>query len=152
MSRIGDFMKWSVQQLQKLTTKPYEFAYDLDCNTLAKDVDDIIEIKPVHVNGVISYVKYGTFHINYSISTLLILKCSLTLEPVEYVFENTYDEVFSIDASDDEFLIENNTLDLDLAVWSNIIIDKPIAVRRDDAYEILKERGINLNESFDDEE
>lgn len=152
MSRIGDFMKWSVQQLQKLTTKPYEFAYDLDLNAFSKDVDDIIEIKPVHVSGVISYLKYGTFHIKYTISTLLVLKCSLTLEPVDYVFENTYDEVFSTDASDDEFLIENNTLDLDLAVWSNIIIDKPIAVKRDDAYEILKERGISLNESFDDEE
>lgn len=145
-------MKWSLQQLQKLTTKPYEFSYEFDGTEFVKDVDDIIEIMPVQVNGVISYIKYGTFHIKYNISTTLILQCSLTLEPVEYVFEHTYDEVFSTEPSDDEFLIENNTLDLDLAVWSNIIIDKPIAVQREDAYEILKERGIALNESFDDEE
>lgn len=152
MSRIGDFMKWSVQQLQKLTTKPYEFEYVANFDELANSVSDIIEIKPVHIKGVISYVKYGTFHINYSVEALLILECSLTLEPVEYSFINDYDEIFSTDPTDDEFLIESNTLDLDMAVWSNIIIDKPIAVKREDAYDILKERGIDLNESFDDEE
>lgn len=50
-------MKWSIQQLQKLTTKPYEFSYDVDYTDLAKEVSDIIEIKPVHVKGFISYVE-----------------------------------------------------------------------------------------------
>lgn len=145
-------MKWSIQQLQKLTTKPYEFSYDVDYSDLAKEVSDIIEIKPVHVKGVISYVKYGSYRIKYSVEANLILECSLTLEPVDYKFTGDYDEIFSTEPTDDEFLIENNTIDLDAAVWSNIIIDKPIAVKRDDAYEILKARGIDLNESFDDEE
>ncbi len=145
-------MKWSIQQLQKLTTKPYEFSYDADYTVLAKSVSDIIEIKPVHIKGVISYVKYGSYRIKYSVWADLVLECSLTLEPVDYKFVEDYDEIFSTNPTDDEFLIENNTIDLDMAVWSNLIIDKPIAVRRDDAYEILKARGIELNESFDDEE
>ena len=145
-------MKWSIQQLQKLTTKPYEFAFDADYSELAKEVSDIIQIKPVHIKGVISYVKYGSYRVKYSVVAKLILQCSLTLEPVDYDFTGEYDEIFSFDPTDDEYLIENNTLDLFTAVWSNIIIDKPIAVKRDDAYEILKSRGIELNESFDDEE
>ncbi len=145
-------MKWSIQQLQKLTAKPYEFSYETDFTELAKKVSDIIEIKPVHVRGVISYVKYGSYRVKYSVEASLVLECALTLEPVDYKFTGDYDEIFSIDPTDDEFLIENNTLDLDSAVWSNIIIDKPISVRREDAYEILKARGIDLNESFDDEE
>ena len=33
--------------------------------------------------------------------------------------------------------------------WSNIIIDKPINVTRPDAYEVLKSRGISLEEEFE---
>ena len=59
---------------------------------------------------------------------------------------------FSTNPSDDEYLIEKNTLDLDNAVWSNILFDKPISIVREDAYQILEERGIVLNETFDDED
>ena len=34
-------------------------------------------------------------------------------------------------------------------VWSNIIIDKPINVTRPDAYEVLKERGISLDDEVE---
>ena len=143
-------MKWSIQQLQKLTVKPYQFEGVLDFTELAKDVSDIIEIKPVHVSGVISYLKEGTFRINYTVDVLIVMECGLTLEPVDYHFNHEYDEVYSVYATEDEFLIDKNTIDMDEAVWSNIIIDKPIVVTRDDAYEILKARGIVLNESEDD--
>lgn len=143
-------MKWSIQQLQKFSSKPLSFDDHIDFQDLAKDVSDIIEIKPVHVFGEISVVKYGTFKISYTVDALLILQCALTLEPVEYHFEKEYVEIFSTEATEEEFPIEKNTIDLDNAVWSNIIIDKPLVVTRDDAYEILKERGIVINESEDD--
>lgn len=143
-------MKWSIQQLQKLTTKPYHFDEYLDFSELANDVSDIIKINPVHIVGEVSYIKEGTFRIRYNVDALLVMECGLTLEPVDYVFNKDYDEIFSTNATEEEFQIEKNTIDMDEAVWSNIIIDKPIVVTRDDAYEILKERGIVLNESEDD--
>lgn len=143
-------MKWSLQQLQKYSSKPLSFDDVIDFQDYAKDVSDIIEIKPVHVTGEITVIKYGTYKIRYNVDALLILECALTLEPVEYHFEKEYVEVFSTDPTEEDFLIEKNTIDLDNAVWSNIIIDKPLVVTRDDAYEILKERGIVINESEDD--
>ena len=143
-------MKWSLQQLQKFSSKPLLFDDHIDFSELAKDVNDIIEIKPVHVAGEIMVVKYGTYKIRYNVDALLILQCALTLEPVEYHFKKEYVEVFSTEPSDEDFPIEKNTIDLDNAVWSNIIIDKPLVVTRDDAYDILKERGIIINETEDD--
>ena len=143
-------MKWSLQQLQKYSSKPLSFDDVIDFQDYAKDVSDIIEIKPVHVTGEITVIKYGTYKIRYNVDALLILECALTLEPVEYHFEKEYVEVFSTEPTEEDFLIEKNTIDLDNAVWSNIIIDKPLVVTRDDAYEILKKRGIVINESEDD--
>ena len=132
--------------------KIFHLSFDdvIDFQDYAKDVSDIIEIKPVHVTGEITVIKYGTYKIRYNVDALLILECALTLEPVEYHFEKEYVEVFSTEPTEEDFLIEKNTIDLDNAVWSNIIIDKPLVVTRDDAYEILKERGIVINESEDD--
>lgn len=150
----GDVMKWSVQQLQKLTSSPLTFVEDLDFTENARDVSDILEIKKLKVSGEITMLKLGTFRVKYHILAPLVLECSLTLEPVDYLFDKTYDEIFSTDATDDDdtFLIEKNTLDLDSAVWSNIIIDKPLSVKHERAYEILAERGIILDETFDDKD
>jgi len=152
MGHIGGFMKWSVQQLQKLTSSPLIFDEKIDFSELSKNVSDMISIDPAHVFGVVTNLGNEKFRVRYHIDVQITLECALTLEPVDYHFEKDYDEVFAVDASDDEYLIEKNTLDLTIAVWSNILIDKPIVVTREDAYEILKERGIVLNETFDDNE
>ena len=47
------------------------------------------------------------------------------------------------------FLIEKNTIDLEEMVWANILIEKPINVTLPNAYEILKERGIVLDDSIE---
>lgn len=143
-------MKWSIQQLQKITSKPLIFDEHIDFSLLAKDVADIINILPAHVSGSITNIGLDKYQVVYHIDVMLTMECSLTLEPVEYHFDKEYNEVFSSAPTEDEYLIEKNTLDLELAVWSNILIDKPFVITRDDAYEILKQRGIVLNESFDD--
>lgn len=139
-------MKWSVQQLNKLANKPYEFNLSLDYSTLAENVDDIISIDIVKVSGVIIKIENDTFQIKYHIEAPLVLQCALTLEPVNYIFSEDYDDIFSKIEGDEVFLIENNTIDLYEAVWSNIIIDKPLAVHHPNAYEILESRGIVLGE------
>lgn len=139
-------MKWSLQQLKKIQKFPYDFSCELDFKEDIVDVEDIYDIDTVYVTGKIYYVREDTYRITYHIKASMILQCSLTLEPVDYLLEDDYEEIFSTDEDDDYNLIVNNTIDFRQVVWSNIIIDKPINVTRPDAYEILAKRGIILGE------
>lgn len=141
-------MKWSLQQLHKIQKFPYFFEEELDLNSEIESVEDIYEIGPVNITGNIYRLDDETYRFVYHIHTKLVLQCALTLDPVDYVFDEDYDEVYSTTESDDTILIEKNTIDTYIMTWSNIIIDKPINVTRPDAYEVLKERGISLNEEF----
>lgn len=143
-------MKWSIQQLQKLTNSPFHFEEELDFSEYACKVEDIISINPAYLSGTITKISIDKFRVQYHIDVLIIVQCALTLDPVDYHYVKDFDEIFSVNPTDDEYLIEKNTLDLGLAVWSNILFDKPLSVTREDAYDILKKRGIVLNESFDD--
>ncbi len=142
-------MKWSVQQLEKLTNTPYKFNFTLDFQEEIKKVEDILEIKDVLVEGEIIKVNYGTYRLTYKMNVPLVLECALTLDPVEYLIEAEYDEVHSVENIDEYFLIENNTLDMKSVIWTNILMEKPLSVTLPNAYEILKERGIEIIE--DDE-
>lgn len=139
-------MKWSVQQLNKLAVKPYQFELSLDFSEYAERVEDIISIDEVKVTGVVTKIENDTFRFNYRIVAPLVLQCGLTLEPVDYVFEQEYEDIFSKEESDEVFYIEGNTIDFAEVVWSNIIIDKPLTVHHPNAYEILESRGIVLGE------
>ena len=139
-------MKWSVQQLNKLAVKPYQFELSLDFSEYAERVEEIISIDEVKVTGVVTKLENDTFWFNYRIVAPLVLQCGLTLEPVDYVFEQEYEDIFSKEESDEVFYIEGNTIDFAEVVWSNIIIDKPLTVHHPNAYEILESRGIVLGE------
>ena len=141
-------MKWSIQQLRKIQKFPFQFSDTIDYSEYAEGVEDIIEINPVLVSGEINKIDDETYRIVYTIKTVLILQCALTLDPVPYEYEKTFDEVYSKIENDEYFLIEKNTIDLTDMVWTNILIEKPINVTLPNAYEILKERGIVLDDTI----
>ena len=141
-------MKWSIQQLRKVQKFPYHFSDTIDYSEYAESVEDIISINPVLVSGTIEKIDDETYRIVYNIKTILILQCALTLDPVPYEYEKTFDEVYSKIENDEYFLIEKNTIDLTDMVWTNILIEKPINVTLPNAYEILKERGIVLDDTI----
>ncbi len=147
-------MKWSIQQLRKIQTFPYCFSTILDFKELAAQVSDIIDIHDVTVNGEIIRIDDETYRFKYHIHAPLVLECAKTLDPVDYLFEKDYDEVYSLQENDEYFLIEKNTIDLYVMVWSNILIEKPINVTLENADEILRERGIILDDTelLDDDE
>lgn len=145
-------MKWSIQQLLKIQKFPHSFSAEFDFNEYTKDIEDILEIKTTKVVGNIYKIDDVTYRFVYTINTDLILQCALTLEPVNYHMENEYDEIYSKVQNDEFFLIEKNTIDLSEMVWANILIEKPINVTLPNAYEILKERGIVLDEVIELEE
>ena len=142
-------MKWSLQQLLKINKFPHYFEETLDLSKGIEDIEDIYEIGPVNITGSINRLDDETYQFTYKLSVKLVLQCALTLDPVEYLFEEDYDEIYSTQESDDYILIEKNTIDTYQMAWSNIIIDKPINVTRPDAYEVLKSRGISLEEEFE---
>ena len=142
-------MKWSVQQLEKLTTSRYAFDYTSDFSEEIKQVEDILDINPISVSGTIERLEYGTYRVKNSMKGILVLQCALTLDPVDYELNCEYDEVFSTKDCDEYFLIENNTLNMDVVIWTNILMEKPLSVTLPNAYEILKERGIDIIEHDD---
>lgn len=142
-------MKWSVQQLEKLTNTIYNFEFTCDFSEEIKQVEDILGIKEVLVKGTIEHIEYGTYRVKYNMNVPLVLQCALTLDPVDYLIDCSYDEVHSVEDNDDCFLIENNTLDMKSVVWTNILLEKPLSVTLPNAYEILKERGIDVIEDDD---
>ncbi len=141
-------MKWSIQQLRKIQKFPYHFSDTIDYSEYAETVEDIFSIEPVLVSGTIDKIDDETYRIVYTVKTVLTLQCALTLDPVLYEYEKTFDEVYSKVENDEYFLIEKNTIDLADMVWTNILIEKPINVTLPNAYEILKERGIVLDDTI----
>ena len=151
-------MKWSLQQLQKITKFPYNFKIESDFKHFLDEIrdtgaeTDILDILSVECEVSISKVDYQTFTFDYKIHSTLLLECALTLEPVEYSINLQISETYSKNPDEDMYAFEGNSIDTELAVWSNIVINIPIRVVREDAYEILKERNISIDEMPDENE
>ena len=145
-------MKWSLQQLLKIQKFPYYFEETMDLSEEIEEIEDIYEIGPVNITGSINRLDDETYQFVYRIQVKLVLQCALTLDPVEYLFDEEYDEIYSTTEDDEYILIEKNTIDTRQMVWSNIIIDKPINITRPDAYEVLKSRGISLEDEFEEDD
>ena len=147
-------MKWSVSQLRKLTTNPYHFSLELDFSNEAENVEDIQNIGIALVEGTISRVDDDIFRCVYHLKVDLVLSCSLTLEPVNYSMDFEQEELIGYANADYDDVVEisGNTIDLKEIIWDNIIVNIPIRIVRDDAYEILASRNISLDEDITDEE
>lgn len=147
-------MKWSVSQLRKLTTNPYHFSLELDFSSEAEQVEDIQNIGIALVEGTISRVDDDIFRCTYHLKVELVLSCSLTLEPVNYSMDFEQEDLIGYANADYDDVVEisGNTIDLNAIVWDNIIVNIPIRIVRDDAYEILASRNISLEEDITDEE
>lgn len=142
-------MKWSLQQLQKINKFPYRFNNTFDFHPFITNNDEIYDVSLIEVKGTINQIDLDTYQFTYQVTGKLVLPCSLTLEPVDYLIDEEFDEVYSTKNDEDFYLIEKNTIDLEKIVWANIILSISIRVVRDDAYEILKSRGISFEDTQD---
>ena len=148
-------MKFSVQQLQKINPSPLKVSEQIDYRDFLDGLtsSDILDIALVDVDISISKLDMNTFQFDYVIHADLGLACALTLERVPYVMDLNVSETYStLPDSDDVYPIEGNTIDTKEVVWSQILMNIPIRVVRDDAYEILKQRNIVLGEMPIEEE
>lgn len=149
-------MKWSVAQLKKITVNSYQFSFsgELDFVEEAKKVEDILDIGIALVEGTITRVDDDIFKCNYHLQVKLVLTCSLTLEPVDYLMDIIQEDLIGYPnkKNDDVIEITNDTIDMRSIIWDNILVNIPIRIIRDDAYEILSKRHIILDEKILDEE
>ncbi len=139
-------MKWSLQQLKKINSFPHAFSTTFNLSGLVEIKEDVYGVGPVNVVGNITRIDDETYQFDFNIDAVLSMACSLTLDPVDYHMNEDFSEVYSTKDHEDWYKIEKNTIDLFEMVWSNVIMNLPIRVVRDDAYEILESRGITLEQ------
>lgn len=127
-------MKWSVQQLHKLTVNEYHFSSEYDFTEYITNIDDIYDISIAKVTGSVVRDFEDNFVFNLNIKATLVLQDARTLEPVNFPLDLDVVEIFGEDDSlnDDIRLIQGNTIDLKDVVWENILLEKPIRVVKEE--------------------
>lgn len=88
---------------------------------------------------------------NLHIEGSMTLPCALTLEDVEYPFSVDTVEIFVLDSAlyeegDDEILVTGTTVELAPVILQNIMLEKPLRVVKEGAYEEMKNKGSNSNQ------
>jgi uncharacterized metal-binding protein YceD (DUF177 family) len=122
-------MKWAIPQLRKLA-KPFTFEYDYDLLNELVVKDDIKDVKKCHISGVCYEVSYDEYLFDLNIDLELVMVCSVSLLDVfvPLTFNTKVRYSYSIDDSSDDYLITKDTINLDEAVLSEIVLNIPLKV------------------------
>ncbi len=127
-------MKWTTHELIKQETINNKIDEIIDLSEYI-DQTDVIRISPVKVTGDFETYDREEFVFYLDIKCTLILPCALTLKEVEYEIDIETEEVFTFTESEDSNIIEGITIDLLPIIWSNIILEKPMRVLSENAYD-----------------
>lgn len=133
---MSNNLRWSLDQLYRYQHQKLEFNATLNYNDYIKNFRDILKMDDVLVFGILNSVSNDTFRFILHIETVMYLEDSWTLEEVPYPVNVDIEEVFTKDArlvtdDNDYRYIEKNTIDLYDVVWENIILEKPISIKRE---------------------
>jgi len=94
---------------------------------------NIITISNVKILGNVTKMDTGELELNLKANGVMTLPCSITLEPVEYPFSISINEI--IDEKDENNLKKDaNTLELKEYLWENIVVEIPLRIVSDNAY------------------
>ena len=126
-------MKWTIHELIKHVTSDPTFKFSIDFSDKIKDVDDIVDISIVSVEGDYEIYDNEEFIFYMRVECTLKMLCANTLEEVEVKLDLDIEEVLTTYKSDDSILIEGITIDLSPIIWSNIILEKPMRVTKEGA-------------------
>lgn len=141
-------MKWSISELNKyrLTNNTFDYLADFH-SFITDDLIDFIDISLVSVTGSFRVIEaFAEYIFDVKVKCTLTIACAVTLNPVEVPLEFETPLTFSTTLVDDSiYLIEGNTIDLDPVIWANILIERPMRVVSDDAYENYTEEIVTLD-------
>ena len=127
-------MKWTIHELIKNAKSNNEFDELVSVESFI-GTKDIIAITPVHVVGDYEVYDNQEFVFYLDIDCVLTLPCAITLKPVEYPMHIEVEEVFTTFKDDDSHHIEGITIDLLPIIWSNILLEMPMRVVSEGAYD-----------------
>ncbi len=122
-------MKWAIPQLRKLA-KPFSFEYDFDLYSELVIKDDIKDVKKCHISGLCYEVSYDEYLFDLNIDAILVMVCSVSLLDVlvPLKFNTQIRFSYTIDDSSDDYLITKDTINLDEAILSEIVLNIPLKV------------------------
>jgi len=142
-------MKWTIYELKKLSRTNNKFDYVADLKQYLTDsIDDLVDIGPVYVKGSFRLQNNNAeFWFDVEVNTELTMLCAITLEEVVVPLSFQTELVFAQTMIDDSvYVIEGITIDLDPYIWGNIIVEKPMKVVSEKAYDGFKEESLPLPE------
>lgn len=90
-------------------------------STYFHNYDEVISIDDIQVNGSIYLDEEENDHIKCSIEGKMILKDSVSLEPVNYPYLIEIDDILEENCKKNE-----NTLDIFSYLWENIVLEIPL--------------------------
>lgn len=105
---------------------------------------DLIDIKETKVIGEITKDNLENINLYLKVKGIMVVKCALTLEPVNYSFEFELDDQIENLIDEDEKTVKNseNTIDILPIIWENILMEIPMKVVSENAKpEKLKGEG-----------
>ncbi|HIT43430.1 TPA: hypothetical protein IAA91_01120 [Candidatus Avacholeplasma faecigallinarum] len=125
-------MQFTLAQLRKLIM-PYSFDEVLDLSNDLDGFEDIISVKPCKVHTIIKERGIDTYACIFDISVDIIMQDAVSLKEIPYHIETKAEEIFSTDDTiEDVFLIDGQTLDTKEAIVTNILINKPMIVSKEE--------------------
>ncbi len=134
-------MKWTIPELKKLRTTANKFAYTAVFDAFRRDDDDILAVSPAEIAGSFQVLRDPErFVFSVSVSVTLVMACAITLEDVEVPLTFATELVFGNESVDDDVLpIDGITIDLDPFIWGEIMVEKPMRVVSEHAYDHYSE-------------
>ncbi len=142
-------MKWTIHELIKMARSENTFDFTLDLNRfITEEFEDFVRLSPTEVKGNYEVLdEKRLFVFNLNIKTEITMLCSLTLKEVPVNLDFATELRFSTEYIDDDtHVLDGITIDLEPYVFSEILIEKPMKVISEDAYEEYKEDNFKLPE------
>jgi len=141
-------MKWTTYELIKLQNTNRQFSGSIDFSNSILSTD-IKNITPVEIEGDFEIIDNDLFVFNIDIKCSLTLACAITLKEVVYEIDISVEEIFSEEKNEEYNHIEGITIDLSPIVWQNILLEKPMRVLSENAYDDFELKNTELDEEED---
>ncbi len=140
-------MKWSLTQLAKYRGSKFDFDVELDMSLLIERTD-IRRFDSLTVSGHIE-VKQEQYIAQLQINGMFVLPCKRSLEDVLYPVDINTTEYFVLSEDmilDEEHyhLIEGNVLNLEPITEELLLVEKPMAIAKEDAEPLQDGHGYDV--------
>ena len=133
----GDNMNIDLTRLKSGIDKQIEIneIYSFSKDSLEKT--DIISLDNVDINGSIYKNALDDLCINLNFEGVMVLPCAVTLEPVDYKFKVEIDDTLEnvMEEIDENYKKIENSIDILPIIWENILMEMPMRVVSEKAYD-----------------